>query len=73
MIASQAVCVQAMGGLAMINIHYEKATTIPMLRMDRIVLEPLILTLGFLTTKGFQHIWQIKLDNMGRIMGALVM
>jgi hypothetical protein len=33
----------------------------------------LTLLLGYLTTKGFQSIWQIKLDSMGNLKGALVM
>jgi hypothetical protein len=33
----------------------------------------LMLTLAYLTTKGIQHIWQIKLDNMARVTGVYLM
>ncbi len=42
-------------------------------QMQQDACEQLILTLGFLTTKGFQHIWQIKFDSMGKPMVASVM
>jgi hypothetical protein len=70
MIASQSVCVNLMGGLVMLDIAHERATTTP---MQQDACEQLILTLGFLTTKGFQHIWQIKFDHMGKPMVASVM
>jgi hypothetical protein len=70
MIASQTVCVNLMGGLVMLDIAHEKAITTQM-QQDACVQS--ILTLGFLTTKGFQHIWQIRLDPMGKLVGASVM
>jgi hypothetical protein len=63
-----------MGGLVMLDIAHEKmqATTTQIgQQMD--ACEQLILTLGFLTTKGFQHTWQIKFDNTGKPTGASVM
>jgi hypothetical protein len=70
MIPSQSVAVNLMGGLVMLDIAHEKAI-ITQTQMD--ACEQLILTLGFLTTKGFQHIWQIKFDPMGKPMVASVM
>jgi hypothetical protein len=70
MIPSQSVAVNLMGGLVMLDIAHEKAITT---QMQQDVFEQLILTLGFLTTKGFQHIWQIKFDPMGKPMVASVM
>jgi hypothetical protein len=70
MIPSQGVAVNLMGGLVMLDIAHEKAITT---QMQQDVFEQLILTLGFLTTKGFQHIWQIKFDPMGKPMVASVM
>jgi hypothetical protein len=70
MIASQSVVANLMGGLVMLDIAHEKAITT---QMQQDVCEQLILTLGFLTTEGFQHIWQIKFDHMGKPMVASVM
>jgi len=70
MIPSQSVAVNLMGGLVMLDIAHEKAIT-TQTQMD--ACEQLILTLGFLTTRGFQHIWQIKFDHTGKPMVASVM
>jgi hypothetical protein len=59
-----------MGGLVMLDIAHEKAITT---QMQQDACEQLILTLGFLTTKGFPHIWQIKFDYSGNPMVASVM
>jgi hypothetical protein len=59
-----------MGGLVMLDIAHERAITT---QTQTDACEQLILTLGFLTTKGFQHTWQIKFDNTGKPTGASVM
>jgi hypothetical protein len=59
-----------MDGLVMLDIAHEKAITT---QMQQDACEQLILTLGFLTTKGFRHIWQIKFDHSGNPMVASVM
>jgi hypothetical protein len=59
-----------MGGLVILDIAHENPTTT---QMQQDACEQLILTLGFLTTKGFQHTWQIKFDNMGKPLSASVM
>jgi hypothetical protein len=70
MIPSQSVAVNLMGGLVMLDIAQERAITT---QTQMVACEQLILTLGFLTTKGFQHIWQIKFDHSGKPMVASVM
>jgi hypothetical protein len=63
--------VQVMGGLVMFAIQREKATIT--LTHKQVSLELLILTLGFLTKKGFQQIWQISLDSTGRVTSVSLM
>jgi hypothetical protein len=59
-----------MGGLVMLDIAHERATTT---QMQQGASGQLILTLGFLTTKGFQYISQIKFDNTGNLISASLM
>jgi hypothetical protein len=63
--------VQVMGGLVMFAIQRERATIT--LTQKQVSLELLILTLGFLTKKGFQQIWQISFDSTGRVTSVSLM
>jgi hypothetical protein len=64
-------CVQLTGGLVMFAMQRERA--IITLTPRQVSLELLILTLGFLTKKGFQQIWQISFDDTGKVISVSLM
>jgi hypothetical protein len=63
--------VQVMDGWVMYAIQKERATIT--LTHKQVSLELLILTLGFLTKKGFQQIWQISFDSTGKVISVSLM
>ncbi len=72
MIHTKIVAGKVMVGSLICVINYEvKATTYPTAKRELLGL--LTLTLAFLTTKGLQHIWQIKFDSMQRITDVYLM
>jgi hypothetical protein len=60
-----------MGGLVMYDMQLESQITIP--TQPQVVYELWTLTLGFLTKKGFQQIWQISFDDTGKVISVSLM
>jgi hypothetical protein len=61
-----------MGGRLICVTNYEvRATTYPTAKPESLGLS--MLTLAFLTTKGLQHIWQIKFDSMQKVTDVYLM
>jgi hypothetical protein len=73
MIPSPTGIAKVMDGLLLWSIECDQQNPITTPTLNQPALEHWTLLLGYLTTSGFQHIWQIKLDYSGNIMGASVM
>jgi hypothetical protein len=73
MIASQTGIVKVMDGLLLWHIYQEQVSPTTTLMPKQDALEQSTLLLGYLTTKGFQRIWQIRFDCMGKLKGVSLM
>jgi hypothetical protein len=65
--------VKVMDGWLLWHICNEPLSQTTTLTQKQDALEGLTFLLGYLTTKGFQHTWQIKLDYMGNLKAVSVM
>ena len=73
MIGSRIGIVKVMDGLLLFHTYPEPQSRTTTLMKKQDVLEDWTFLLGYLTTNGFQHIWQIRLDCLGNLKGASVM
>jgi hypothetical protein len=73
MTATPTGIVKVMDGWLLWHIYHEHQNPITTQTQKQNACVLSILLLGYLTTKGFQNIWQIKLDYMGNLRGVLVM
>jgi hypothetical protein len=73
MTATPTGIVKVMGGLLLWHMCLERQNPTITLTRKQLASEELIFLLGYLTTSGFQRIWQIKLDCSGKITGVSLM